>query len=102
MPLKTEDEATKAICGFLLQFNIPCLRAYLRGTTLPDVKDKRNSDKVLVGQYVIDLQQKNPERFESFLVMLQGHMLANALLCPDLDQVPKTYKSATFYLELVA
>jgi len=97
--LETEEEATKAICGFLSQFNIPCLRAYLRGTALPDVEDKRNSDKVLVGQYVIDLQKKNPERFESFLVMLQGHMLANALLCPDLDQAPKTYKGATFYLD---
>jgi hypothetical protein len=97
--LETEDEATNAICGFLSEFNIPCLRAYLRGTALPDLKDKRNSDIVLVGQYVIDLQQKNPERFESFLVMLQGHMLANALLCPNLDQIPKTYKSATFYLD---
>jgi hypothetical protein len=98
-PLQTEDEAIEAICGFLTEFNIPCLRAYLRGTAIPDLANKRNSDTVLVSQYVVDLQGSNPERFESFLIMLQGHMLANALLCPDLDRAPKTYKGVTFYLD---
>lgn len=97
--LNTEEEATEAICGFLSEFNIPCLRAYLRGTAIPDLAQKRSSDVVLVAQYVIDLQQHDPERFDSFLIMLQGHMLANALLCPDLDRAPKTYKGVTFFLD---
>ena len=97
-PLLTDEEAVDAICGFLSEFNIPCLRAYLRGTTIPDVAVKRDTDTVLVSQYVVNLQ-RNPERFESFLIMLQGHMLANALLCPDLDRAPKTYKGVTFYLD---
>src|SRR3990167_1122188 len=31
--------------------------------------------------------------------MVQGHMLANALLCPDLQNAPKTYKGVVFYLD---
>ena len=98
-PLSTDDEAVDAICAFLTKFNIPCLRAYLRGTVIPDSATRRDSDAVLVSQYVVNLQEKNPERFESFVIMLQGHMLANALLCPDLDRAPKTYKGVTFYLD---
>jgi FtsZ-binding cell division protein ZapB len=94
-----EDEAVAAICGFLSEFNIPCLRAYLRGTTIPTVEGKRQAHTVLVSDYVLYLQQRDPERFESFMVLVQGHMLANALLCPDLRNAPKTYKGVTFYLD---
>ncbi|EQD54722.1 hypothetical protein B1A_12087, partial [mine drainage metagenome] len=33
------------------------------------------------------------------MILVQGHMLANALLCPDLQNAPKTYKGVTFYLD---
>lgn len=98
-PISTEDEAVAAICAFLAEFNIPCLRAYLRGTAIPTIKGRHGTEIVLVSQYVVHLQQADPERFESFLIMLQGHMLANALLCPDLQNTPKTYKGVTFYLD---
>jgi len=32
-------------------------------------------------------------------VIVQGHMLANALLCPDLQNASPTYKGLTFYLD---
>lgn len=98
-PLASEDEAVTAICSFLVQFNIPCLRAYLRGTAIPTIKGRHRAQIVLVGKYVLNLQDTNPERFESFLVVLTGHMLANALLCPDLKDAPKTYRRVTFYLD---
>lgn len=97
--IATEDEAVAAICGFLSEFNIPCLRAYLRGTTIPTSESKQQTHIVLVSEYVLHLQRNDPERFESFLIVVQGHMLANALLCPDLQNAPKTYKGVTFYLD---
>lgn len=97
--IAVEDEAVTAICGFLSEFNIPCLRAYLRGTTIPTVEGKRQAHTVLVSDYVLHLQRSDPERFESFMILVQGHMLANALLCPDLQNAPKTYKGVTFYLD---
>lgn len=97
--IAAEDEAVTAICGFLSEFNIPCLRAYLRGTTIPTVEGKQQAHIVLVSEYVLHLQRSDPERFESFMILVQGHMLANALLCPDLQNAPKTYKGVTFYLD---
>ena len=98
-PIVDDDEAVTAICAFLLQFNIPCIRAYLRGTAIPDIMGSHNAEIVLVGKYVLDLQDKNPERFNSFLVVVTGHMLANALLCPDLANAPQSYRGVTFYLD---
>jgi len=98
-PIVNTEDAVTAICTFLAEFEIPCLRAYLRGTAIPTTEGKRDSDIVLVSEYVLSLQQTSPERFESFLIMVQGHMLANALLCPDLQNAPKTFKGVTFYLD---
>ena len=98
-PIGSHDEAVTAICSFLTQFNIPCLRAYLRGTAIPAIEGQHHSLIVLVSKYILTLQNTDPERFESFLVVLKGHMLANALLCPDLQNAPKSYKGVTFYLD---
>lgn len=97
--LANADGAVTAMCGFLSEFNIPCLRAYLRGTTIPNVEGKQQAQIVLISEYVLYLQRSDPERFASFMVLVQGHMLANALLCPDLQNAPRTYKGVTFYLD---
>ncbi|MEW6683524.1 MAG: hypothetical protein AB1451_11480 [Nitrospirota bacterium] len=98
-PITTPGEGVAAICAFLSEFSISCLQAYLRGTTIPTAAGKRQTVLVLVSEYVLHLQRNDPERFESFLIMVQGHMLANALLCPDLQNAPKTYKGVTFYFD---
>jgi hypothetical protein len=97
--LKTREQAITALTAFLGEFNIPYLRAYLRGTAIPEVQGRHGPTNVLISQYVLDLHQRDPARFDSFMVLLQGHMLANALLCPDLDQVPQTYRNTVFYLD---
>ena len=45
------------------------------------------------------VSRTDPERFDSFIILVQGHMLANALMCPDLGQAPRTYQRVTFYLD---
>ncbi len=98
-PIASDDEAVEAICAFLSEFNIPCLRAYLRGTAIPTIANHDDTLIVLVSKYVLSLQETDPERFDSFLIVVKGHMLANALLCPDLQQAPKTYRGVTFYFD---
>jgi hypothetical protein len=97
--ITSDDEAVQAICAFLAEFNIPCLRAYFRGTAIPTIEKHDDALIVLVSKYVLSLQETDPERFDSFLVVVKGHMLANALLCPDLQQAPKTYKGVTFFFD---
>lgn len=98
-PLPTSEAAVRALCEFLAEFDVQCLRAYLRGTAIPTIPTKRASTLILVSKYVLQLQHTNPERFDSFMILLQGHMLANALLCPDLQNAPKTYRGMTFFFD---
>ena len=98
-PIANDGEAVTAVCAFLTQFSIPCLRAYLRGTAIPTIEGQNDLQIVLVSKYVLELQNTDPNRFDSFLVVVKGHMLANALLCPDLQSAPKSYKGVTFYLD---
>ncbi len=98
-PIEDDTEAINAICAFLREFDVVCLRAYLRGTAIPNVGGSHKYTIVLVSEYVQYLQQADPERFNSFLILLQGHMLANALTCPDLHNAPKSYREVTFYID---
>lgn len=95
----SEGEAVAAVTSFLASFDVSCLRAYLRGTALPDVVKSTNRDIVLVSSYVRHIQQSKPRHLESFMFLVRGHMLANALLCPDLDGVGPTYEGVTFYFD---
>ncbi len=98
-PITTDEEAVKSVSAFLTEFSITCLRAYLRGTAIPSVSESHQIDIVLVSDYVQEVQRSDPERFDSFLILVQGHMLANALMCPDLQSAPKTFQNVTFYLD---
>ncbi len=98
-PIQSFDEGVDAICAFLSEFVVDCLRAYVQGTAIPKISGKKNSDIILVSEFVIHLQDSAPERFDSFNILVQGHMVANALLCPDLNDAPNNYKRLTFYFD---
>ena len=98
-PISSDEAAVAAICRFLAEFGITCLRAYLRGTAIPSPEESPQTDFILVGNYVQHLRRTDPDRFDSFLVLVQGHMLANALMCPDLGDAPNSYKEVTFFLD---
>ena len=98
-PISDVGQAERAISAFLAKFDVSCLRTYLRGTAIPDVSGTKEADMVLVSEYVQHLNGTNPERFQSFIVLVQGHMLANALLCPDLENISNSYRGVTFYLD---
>ncbi len=94
-----DHRSIMAICTFLSYFNVSCLRACLRGTAIPDIGgDHRGKDVTLVGKYVLYVQGNDNRLFEKFMVVVHGHMLANALLCPDLKSM-KDYRHTTFYLD---
>ena len=98
-PIVNDEQAVIAICAFLAEFDITCLRAYLRGTAIPDLAGEHQTDIVLVSDYIQHVRRTDPERFDSFIVLVQGHMLGNALTCPDLINAPRTYRNMTFYLD---
>lgn len=44
--IESDEAAVSAICAFLAQFNIPCLRAYLRGTAIPTIEGHQDAQIV--------------------------------------------------------
>lgn len=94
-----DETAMECLIAFLSKFSIPCMKCYLRGTALPEVNGKDNWKVVLVSHFVQLLQRKQYELFEHFMLIVQGHMLANALLCPDLQSLSNTYKGVIFYFD---
>ena len=97
--IDNDNKAIDAISSFLAEFDVICLRAYLRGTAIPQLAETHPGHVTLVSSYIQHLRRSSPERFESLMVLVQGHMLANALLCPDLEHVSPTYKNVTFYFD---
>ena len=63
-PISSYEEAVIAICAFLAEFDVTCLRAYLRGTAIPRLEGTHKADIVLVSEYVQHLQVTSPERFQ--------------------------------------
>jgi predicted transcriptional regulator len=94
----TEEQATNCFIAFLSQFSIPCLKYYLRGTALPNVNGHDDWQVILVSQFIGEIIS-NTELFGAFMKLVQGHMLANALLCPDLKFVSDSYKDVIFYFD---
>ena len=67
-PISSDEVAIGAICTFLAEFDVTCLRAYLRGTAIPTLERAHRTDIVLVSEYVQHVQRNEPERFNSFLL----------------------------------
>lgn len=98
-PFANREQAVGAICRFLSSFDVTCLRAALRETVIPRLEGTHRSDIVQVSEFVQHLQRTSPALFEDFLVLVQGNMLANALLCPDLRDAPPTFENVEFYFD---
>ena len=98
-PFTSSEQAMVAIGTFLSSFDVTCLRAALRETVIPKLEGNHTSDMVQVSEFVQHLQRTSPMLFQNFLVLLQGNMAANALLCPDLQYAPPRFQSVQFYLD---
>lgn len=94
-----ENVSQAAILKFLHSFSVECLKAYSAGTALPSVKCDDKSTDYVISVFLQDSYRSSAEVFDSFLVILRGNMLANALLCEDLQSLEKKYDSVTFYLD---
>ena len=100
-PVNSVEKANELLCLYLSGFSIQCISSYCRGTAIPEI-DKSSSeiaDYFLVSKYIIDLRNKSPERFEDFMILVQGHMLANGLLCDDLYNTPRNFREVSFYFD---
>lgn len=93
------DAAFQHILTFLSRFSVECLRSYVRGTALADVPYQTPQALYIVGSFVQSVQETDELLFAQFIQIVKGRMLANALLCPDLDSLNKTFAGVQFYFD---
>ena len=95
----SEDEAYDMLIAFLRKFSVPCLKAFLYGTALPEYPNESNASIIAVSLYVRMLYNKGTGKLDDFIVLVKGNICANALLCPDLESFSSLYKDTYFYLD---
>lgn len=95
----TSDDAADVLKGYLSEFGIECLRTYLHYTALPDIPKKVPKDIRVIHTFVREAHRNSVERFDNFILVVKGNMLANALLCPDIQSLQQKFDRVTFYLD---
>ncbi|HKB57632.1 MAG TPA: hypothetical protein VKC51_08575 [Lacunisphaera sp.] len=96
----TTEQAYAAVVEYLQQFSIECLSTYVKGTPLPEIADdQENSNTVLVSLFVKDAYKSASPLFEQIVNLVKGHMLSNALLCPDLEGISRKFDDVKFFFD---
>jgi len=99
----SEEKATDALTEYLSIFGIECLKAYGQRTTLPRIvpakKDKSYATKFIINSFIQTTQETAPDSFEAIIVLVKGHMLSNALLCPDLAATANRFSNASVFVD---
>jgi len=95
----TAQEADIAILQYLSRFSIECMEAFTQGTSLPEIEGQADVNTFIVSSFVKHAHDYQPDLFEGVVSLVKGHMLANALLCSDLQSLQKKFENVTFYLD---
>ena len=93
------DRAAKALASYLGRFCIECLRTHAQGTALPRIQSPKYEDLFVVNGFIQKALEHDLDLFEDVVVLVKGHMLANALICPDLESLQRKFGDVTFYLD---
>ncbi len=94
-----ETEAVNALSAYLGKFSIHFLSAFARGSALPVVPKKNDKTSYLVNSFIGDAYERQAKTFEDVVVLVKGHMLANALICPDLEGLQGNFGGTRFFLD---
>jgi uncharacterized protein YdcH (DUF465 family) len=95
----TPQEADAAILQYLSRFSVECMKAFTQGTALPETEKASDVSTFVVSSFVKNANDYHPELFDGVVSLVKGHMLANALLCSDLQSLQKKFENVTFYLD---
>lgn len=96
----TSENATEAFLAYLNSFSIDCLRTYAQGTALPEIREGSKSlELYVVNAFIKHAHETSVELFDNIMVLVKGHMLANALICPDLDGTRQKFSDVVFFLD---
>ncbi len=91
-----DRHSATAVAEFLRRYSIDFLRFAEAKSPLPEETACRETTDYVVASFITTCAKDHPGLFESIKVLVQSHILANALMCPDLQKTPKGFKDVHF------
>ena len=94
-----EEETTATLTSFVRNHSIDFVRFSEFRSPLPELDAYSASKHFIVASFIQHCEQSQPGTFESIKTLVESHILANALLCPDLQENGTGFKGITFVLD---
>ncbi len=94
----TKEKTSDVLTAYMRQFSIDCLAYFVSASALPAIPAS-NKDFVLVSEFIEYSMKTNLPASGAIRTLVKGSMLANALLCPDLDAFTKDFDEVQFFID---
>ncbi len=94
-----KKEAEDALLSFLNESDIAVLIANIDGGEIKPMGKSINYSPFIVSNYLIHVQKSDPEKFEFFLEVAKGNILANSVYYPDVGKLKSYFKKSKFFLD---
>lgn len=91
--------SAQALTDFLRKYSIEFLKFSEAKSPLPQEAANTKTTDYVVASFITNCAKDHPGLFESIKVLVQSHILANALMCPDLEKSPKGFKGVHFFAD---
>ena len=95
LPWDSQSSA-RALADFLRKYSIDFLRFAEARSPLPEQTSDAKTTDFVVASFITVCARSHPGVFESIKVLVQSHILANALMCPDLAKNPRAFRGVYF------
>lgn len=93
------EGAERLLLSYIQQHDIELLTCLLSGSSISEGIELNTKVAFLVHSFVKDAFESDPEAFYYLDSIIKGHMLANALVFPDLGKLQRRFQGTTVYCD---
>jgi len=93
------DDAGNALLAYLETEFIPILAAHLNGQLITTPTTNPTNSQLTVNEFVVEINEKDPEMFSFLETVTKGHMIATALFLPDISKTSQKFHDLTVFLD---
>ena len=91
--------SSSALADFLRKYSIDFLRFAELKSPLPESASDPQTSAYVVAAFVTNAASEKPGLFQSVKVLVQSHILSNALMCPDLEKTNQGFRGVHFLVD---
>jgi murein DD-endopeptidase MepM/ murein hydrolase activator NlpD len=94
-----EENCAAALADFLRDYSIEFVRFSEFRSPLPEAQGDSKQAQYIVASFIKNCADAEPGLFDCVKTLVQSHILANALLCPDLRDASHGFKNVNFVVD---